>query len=234
MEAPVIPCNATANPAGKTLLSDRDFVELDFPREPFTAAKPFPQVLLTVTATPCYYFTAASGYYIAAASPNYANVWSQPLFTVDLTTNPSTTVSSTTVFQPRAEKQQIYEDIQKLYLSSNTKRDRQIAKRLTALYGEAVDEYQQVVPESVSQFTDFFLSHPDASLPKITLTPDGTVRVRWIHGSGSFVAVEFTGKPLAKLVAEVPREHGETSKHFSSELLDNIPSLAQAIGASFT
>jgi hypothetical protein len=83
------------------------------------------------------------------------------------------------------------------------------------------------------QFVDFFLAQPRLGLPKITLTPDGTLRARWIGGQRNFVAIEFTGEPLAKLVAEIPRDSNLTAAHFASEPLKNILSVARAIGASF-
>jgi hypothetical protein len=66
------------------------------------------------------------------------------------------------------------------------------------------------------------------------LTPNGSIRVRWIQGAGSFVAIEFTGKPLVQMMAEIPREGGQTARYFSDELINNIISYAQRLGASFT
>ena len=129
--------------------------------------------------------------------------------------------------------QRTFDAIQALYLSHNTPRDRQIAERLTTLYRAALEEDEAIRPASISQFKDFFLAHPELGLPKITLTPDGTLRARWIHGKGNFVALEFTGDPNAKLVAEIPRENGLTATHFGSEPLKNIIAVAQGMGASF-
>lgn len=128
--------------------------------------------------------------------------------------------------------QQIFDAIQALYLSSNTSRDRKVADRITALYRDALADDEHILPASLSQFADFFLANPEVGLPKITLTPDGTLRARWIHGPKEFVAVEFTGEPLAKFVAEIPRDHGLTAPHFASEPLKNIVSVIRAIGAS--
>ncbi len=133
-----------------------------------------------------------------------------------------------------AASQQIFDATQALYLSSSRPRDRQIADRITALYRDAIAENEPILAGSLRQFTDFFLTHPALGLPKITLTPDGTLRARWIHGSGSFVAIEFTGEPLAKLVAEIPRDNGLTARHFSTEPITSILPIAIAIGASFT
>lgn len=128
--------------------------------------------------------------------------------------------------------QQIVNSIQALSESDNRPRDRQIADRLTGLFRDALAENQSIVPDSVKQFADFFLGYPDVGLPKITLTPDGTVRVRWIQGPGNFTAIEFTGMPVAKLVAEIPREGGLTARYFFSEPIDHILSAARAVGAS--
>jgi hypothetical protein len=127
----------------------------------------------------------------------------------------------------------IFDAIQALYLSHNNLRDRQIAERLTALYRDALEEDEIIRPASITQFKDFFLAHPDLGFPKITLTPDGTLRARWIQGKGNFVAIEFTGDPNAKLVAEIPRANSLTATHFASEPLENIVAVAQAMGASF-
>jgi hypothetical protein len=127
----------------------------------------------------------------------------------------------------------IFDAIQALYLSHNTARDRQIAMRLMTLYRVALEEDETIRPASISQFREFFLAHPDLGLPKITLTPDGTLRARWIHGAGDFIALEFTGEQNAKLVAEIPRDNGLTATHFGSEPLPNIVAVAQGMGASF-
>jgi hypothetical protein len=121
---------------------------------------------------------------------------------------------------------QIFGAILDLYYSSNIARDRHIADRITVLHLDALMEDQQILPSSLRQFADFFLAHPGLGLPKITLTPDGTLRARWIHGPRNFVAIEFTGEPLAKLVSEIPRQNDLTAT--------NIVSVAGAIGASFT
>jgi hypothetical protein len=129
--------------------------------------------------------------------------------------------------------QPIFDAIQALYLTHNRPRNRQIANRLTALYRAALEEDETIRPASVTQFKNFFLANPELGLPKITLTPDGTLRARWIQGTGNFVAIEFTGEPNAKLVAEIPRENGLTATHFGSEPLRNIVPVAQGMGASF-
>jgi hypothetical protein len=129
--------------------------------------------------------------------------------------------------------QRIFDAIQALYLSHNRPRNRQIATRLTALYRTALEEDEAIRPASITQFKNFFLANPDLGLPKITLTPDGTLRARWIQGPGNFVAIEFTGEPNAKLVAEIPRDNGLIATHFGSEPLENIVEIAQGMGASF-
>jgi len=134
---------------------------------------------------------------------------------------------------PLADIQRIFDAIQDLYRSNNMPRDRQIADRIAVLHQDALAEDQQILPGSLRQFADFFLAHPGLGLPKITLTPDGTLRARWIRGPRDFVAIEFTGEPLAKLISEIPRQDNLTAAHFSSEPLKNIVSVAGAIGASF-
>jgi hypothetical protein len=129
---------------------------------------------------------------------------------------------------------QTYNAIQQLYQSNNVPRDRQIADRITVLHLDALAEDQHILPASLRQFADFFLAHPDLGLPKITLTPDSTLRARWIRGPRDFVAIEFTGEPLTKLVSEIPREDNLTATHFSSEPIKNIVSIARALSASFT
>jgi hypothetical protein len=129
--------------------------------------------------------------------------------------------------------QRIFEAIQALYLSHNGPRNRQIASRLTALYRAAIEEDETIRLASITQFKNFFLANPELGLPKITLTPDGTLRARWIQGAGDFVAIEFTGEQNAKLIAEIPRDNGLTAMHFGSEPVKNIIEVAQRMGASF-
>lgn len=98
-----------------------------------------------------------------------------------------------------ADNEQILDAIQSLHLSANKPRDRQIAARVIALSRDALAEDERILSVSLCQFTQFFLSHPDLGLPKITLTPNGTLRVRWMQGTGNYVAIEFTGRPLVQL-----------------------------------
>jgi hypothetical protein len=123
--------------------------------------------------------------------------------------------------------------VQSFYLSANKPRDRRIVERLIDLHQVALNEDERIAPASLAQFTRFFLENPELALPKITLTPDGTLRARWINGRENFVAIEFTGQPLVKLVAEVPREGGLTAHHFANEPLESIIPIARAIGGSF-
>lgn len=131
----------------------------------------------------------------------------------------------------RTTAQQVFEAIQSLYLSRNEPRDRQIAQRLITLHRDAIAEDETILADSLSQFTAFFLLRSDLSLPKITLTPDGTIRARWIHGPRNFAAIEFTGRPLVKLIAEIPRGNGQTAQHFSYDYIANVVSLAHSVGA---
>jgi hypothetical protein len=147
---------------------------------------------------------------------------SRPVSTADLDTEQTTSP-------------QVFESIRAFSLSSISRacrRDRQIADRITALHRDAIAEDERIVPDSLAQFTSFFLEHGELGLPKITLTPNGLLRARWIHGPGDFVAIEFTGKPLVKLIAELPRGNDLTAQHFSSEHIDKILSIAQSIGLS--
>jgi len=134
---------------------------------------------------------------------------------------------------PPSDSEQIFDATQALYLSSNNPRDRQIADRLTALRHIATEEEQHILPSSMTQIASFFLRHPDLALPKITLTPDGTLRAHWMKGPTNFVRIEFTGLPTAKLVAEIPVENNSSATYFSSQPLKTVVSAAQRLGASF-
>ena len=134
--------------------------------------------------------------------------------------------------QERTDSQEILEAIQPLFLSSNP-RDRTIAERITALHRDAIAEDELISLRSLCQVREFLLAHPKPGIPKITLTPDGTLRLRWIYGPGSFVAVEFSGGPLAKLVAESPRENGLTARTFATETVSRIAAPAHAANPSF-
>ena len=133
-----------------------------------------------------------------------------------------------------ADRRQIFEAIAALYMSANVPRDRQIADRLTTVQRVAITEDQYILPTSLIQFAYFFLREPELALPKITLTPDGTFRARWIRSPSNFVAIEFTGEPVVKLIAEIPTGENLTTTHFSSVPLKSALSLGRAIGASFT
>ena len=134
---------------------------------------------------------------------------------------------------PPSDYDQLFDATQALYLSNNNPRDRKIADRLTTLRHIATDEDQHILPSSMTQMASFFLNHPALALPKITLTPDGTLRARWIKGPNNFVAIEFTGSPTAKLVAEIPVENNSTATYFSTQPLKTVVSTAQRLGASF-
>ncbi len=116
----------------------------------------------------------------------------------------------------------------------NSVRDRRLADRLDGLSVDAASEDQPIRTSSVVQFRDFFLNNRQVGVPKITLTPDGTLRVRWITGPRNFFALEFTGFGLAKIVAEIPRDHGLTAQYFVSEPISSVTDFAQAIKASLT
>jgi hypothetical protein len=137
------------------------------------------------------------------------------------------------LFPQNTPRGQIFASIQNLSTSGggNNSRDRKIAQRLMALYRDALCDNETMSAPSIAQFTDFFLKHPQLGMPKITLTPEGNVRVRWIGGQGNFAAVEFTGDPIVKLVAQIPREDGKTARYFGGESLGSIVSSARAIGA---
>jgi hypothetical protein len=116
-------------------------------------------------------------------------------------------------------------------LSSNNRQRAQLADRLSALHRDAIADDESVLEDSIRQFAAFFVTHSNLTLPKITLTPNGTIRVRWIQGTEHFIAIEFTGKPVTKMVAEIPRGGGVTAQYFISETLDNLEKTARAIGA---
>lgn len=130
-----------------------------------------------------------------------------------------------------SDAEQIYDAIQSFYLSDNRPRDRHIVDRITALHRDAIEEDERILVQSMKQFKDFFLGHSDLSIPEITLTPNGAMRARWIQGPGHFAAIEFTGKPLVKLIAEIPRGDGQTAQYFITDRIFNIFSLALSIGA---
>jgi hypothetical protein len=137
-------------------------------------------------------------------------------------------------FVPETTTQAVFNAIQQLYLnrSESNLRDRRIAERLTTLYRDALAEDEKMHAGSVKQLADFLINHAWVGLPKITLTPDGTLRARWIAGPGNFTAIEFTGAVLVKLVAEVPR--GDTiAQYFASELVSNVARVARDLGAPF-
>ena len=133
---------------------------------------------------------------------------------------------------PETAAQAISNAIKRLYLNQSSLRDRRIAERLITLYRDALAENEKIQTRSVKQLADFLINHAWVGFPKITLTPDGTLRARWIAGPGNFTAIEFTGTALVKLVAEVPRGD-TTAQYFASELMANIARIALNLGAPF-
>jgi hypothetical protein len=140
--------------------------------------------------------------------------------------------STTSIVVQWAAAEEIYDTVQAFYLSPNKPRDRQIAERITALYRAALEEGEHILPTSLNQFTEFLLENKDLGFPRITLTPDGTIRVRWIRGEGDFVAIEFTGEPDAKLVTEMPGL--VPPMRFTREPLASVIAAVKAMGGSFT
>src|SRR3954447_13794061 len=117
---------------------------------------------------------------------------------------------------------------------SDQVRDRRIGERLAELLRDSNAENEIIHGESTQQFLTFFLAHPLLGLPKITLTPDGTLRARWIKGPGNFTAIEFIGAQTVRLVAEVPRDQNQTAKIFATEPIKSVVEFAQAIGATLS
>jgi hypothetical protein len=171
---------------------------------------------------------------LAKTLSSYLGLTSAPLFEQDASDTKTIITSIDFIAAPPSDAQQMFDATQALYLSNNNPRDRRIADRLTSLRHIATDEDQYILPSSMTQMAAFFLSHPDLALPKITLTPDGTLRARWIKGRNNFVAIEFTGSPTAKLVAEIPAEDNSSATYFSSQPLKNVVLAAHRLGACFT
>lgn len=111
-------------------------------------------------------------------------------------------------------------------------RDRLIADRLTVLCHDALEEDEQINQESAVQFIKFFLRNPGSELPRITLTPDGTLRARWIYSKNQFFALEFTGDPYLKMVFLLSKASNKTSQPtVLSAPIDEIPVIAAQNGA---
>jgi hypothetical protein len=125
---------------------------------------------------------------------------------------------------------QVFRAVNGILQSKNHDRVR-IADRLRSLYRDATDEGDEISQDSLHQFMEFFTGNPEIGLPKITLTPHSTLRARWIHGSTHFLAVEFTGRPLLKIVAEIPRDRNQVARYFFEEMCQQIMSTTRAIGA---
>jgi hypothetical protein len=126
----------------------------------------------------------------------------------------------------------IFEAINQLYISKNRPRDLHIAERVTALHRIVLAEGDKILPSSLEQFAKFFVNNPNLGLPKIFVTPNGTMRARWISSPDNFVAIEFLEGMSIKLVAEVPRGHGKTSAYFASETMERVVSTVTEIGGS--
>jgi hypothetical protein len=170
------------------------------------------------------------GYTLRSDRPNWYTIKSADLSNPGL---PSVSFSITPAFSSKyLSDQQLFDTVRMLRLN-NTERDSRIADRLTALYQDAIAESQNLLPDSIKQFREFFLAHCDLGVPKITLTPDGTLRTRWIQSNSNFAAIEFTGRQVVRFIAEIPRAGGLTARYFSSEPMDTVLQAAIALGSSF-
>jgi hypothetical protein len=208
-------------------LSDTNFQEDDLSRRSVQTTVPETRALLAQQVRPIFetYFSDSAHTWLTTREwlnfdfVPYADIGSLHLsFTLDA---------------PENVHLAIFDAIQRLYLSQHKPRDRRVAERLKTLYRDALAEGEKMQAASVRQFADFFIAHATLGLPKITLTPDGTLRVRWIAGPGNFTAIGFTGTSLVKLVAEIPRDSA-TAQYFASELISNVVGVARDLGASFT
>lgn len=130
---------------------------------------------------------------------------------------------------PRSE---IFNILTAFYQRLTSDRDRKIADRLSALSKDAQDEDEYMAPSSLSQLIEFFQQNLNVAIPKITLTPDGTLRARWINGPNKFLAIEFTGGMLVRVVAEVPRKDGSLARYFFLEHYSRMVLFASYIGLS--
>lgn len=70
-------------------------------------------------------------------------------------------------------------------------RNTRIALRLMELYLDACGEKEHIITASLRACVLFFLHCPELLLPKITLTPDGTLRAHWRVGMSEAYSVEF-------------------------------------------
>lgn len=113
----------------------------------------------------------------------------------------------------------------------NQPRDRQIADRLEELGSDALDEGERILLPSIDQFRAFFLDKPGLALPIITLTPDGTLRARWMRSADEVFAVEFTGEPLLRILSRVPRPDGEVAELVAEKTPEMAARIGQTIGA---
>jgi hypothetical protein len=134
------------------------------------------------------------------------------------------------IVEDRLSTAVVYSVIERFYLSA-TQRHRKIAERLTILYRDALEEEEVIKQSSLSNFAEFFFSNPHISLPKITLTPDGTLRTRWIQPR-SFIALEFLGSRTVRAVCELPRGD-EKGSFFWTEPMSTVVGSAHSLGATF-
>lgn len=96
--------------------------------------------------------------------------------------------------------------------------NQQIVNRLNSLCYDALDENEEIIKPSVHQFIEFFFDNRTSILPKITLTPNGTLRARWIYSDSRFFAVEFTGNSKLKLVFQSDSSQSNYAKMATLEV----------------
>jgi hypothetical protein len=122
--------------------------------------------------------------------------------------------------------------VRRLDLAANDARNRAIVDRLGAIAADAREEGDAIRPLSVAQLAGFFVEHPEVPVPKITMTPDGTLRARWIKGPGHFVAIEFLGRNEVRILAEVPRGRKPPRQAYAQIESGAVPAFVATLGTS--
>lgn len=82
---------------------------------------------------------------------------------------------------------------QELLDSCYGSRNMVILARLSRLYFDALVDDESIAKASFDQCVRFFLQCSDRSVPKITLTPNGTLHAHWRVGTSQALSREFTG-----------------------------------------
>lgn len=86
--------------------------------------------------------------------------------------------------------------------------------------------------DSIARLQKFWRENPRLSLPDVFSSKDGTLRARWMSGSGRTLWINFPGKGLLGWSASIPRNGRQGLCKVNARCIDesDIPDVAEMLG----